>query len=48
MNYTDPDFVGHFRACLGKPKEEPKPLPEEPMEGRHEIAIPPFNETVEG
>ena len=21
---TDPDFVGHFRACLGKPKEEPQ------------------------
>ena len=23
---TDPDFVGHFRACLGKPKEETKPV----------------------
>ena len=21
---TDPDFVGHFRSCLGKPKVEPQ------------------------
>ena len=37
----------YWQKELGKPK--PAPLPDlGPMEGRHEIAIPPFNEDVKG
>lgn len=30
---TDPDFVGHFKSCAGKPKEPPKPAINETVEG---------------